>query len=184
MYALEVGTPQWVSAPQWEILDPPLKTVKNQHKVVRNREHVWGTYRLESNWLAYKKECNIYNRLLKFKKQQVISKKVKELRGDTKGLYKLTCNLTSQSTVNPFRKAESDEVLANEFADYFIEKIDKIRDKLNIKPTYQPTKSTIPRLRKFRLMTQAEVECVINSIHSKSCELHLMPTPPTQNAYD
>ena len=143
--------------------------------MVRNRERVWGTYRLESNWLAYKKECNIYNRLLKIKRQQVISKKVKDLWDDMKGLYKLTCNLTSQCTANPFPKAESDEVLASEFADYFIEKIDRICDKLNAKPAYQPTKSTIPWLRKFRPMTHRlklnvlSIACIVSHVNWILC---------------
>ena len=88
-----------------------------------------------------------------FKKRQVISKKVNDLRGDTKGLYKITCNIAGQDMANPFPKADSDEILANEFADYFIENIDKICDQLNTKPTYQPGDTTVPRLRKFRLMT-------------------------------
>ena len=47
-------------------------------------------YKLESYWTAFKTECNIYNRLLKYKKQQVLSKKVNDMKGDTKALYKLT----------------------------------------------------------------------------------------------
>ena len=30
--------------------------VKTQHKVIRNRERAWLKYKLNSNWLAYKKE--------------------------------------------------------------------------------------------------------------------------------
>ena len=44
--------------------------VKAQHKVVRNREREFGKiFILESNWKAYTKEENIYNRLLIFKKR-------------------------------------------------------------------------------------------------------------------
>ena len=31
-------------------------TIKAQHKMVRNRECAWLKYKLDSNWLAYKKE--------------------------------------------------------------------------------------------------------------------------------
>ena len=38
--------------------------VRERHAVVRNREQVWLTYWTQDAWTAYKKECNIYNRLL------------------------------------------------------------------------------------------------------------------------
>ena len=41
-----------------------------------------------------------------------------------------------QSSDNPFPEAELDEALANQFAEYFIQKIDRIHDQLNDKPTY------------------------------------------------
>ena len=106
-----------------------------------------------------------------YKKRQVISKKVNELHENTKGLYKLTCNLTGQSSDNPFSEAESDEALANQFADYFTQKMDRICDQLNDKPTYQPGNTAVPQLRKFRLMTEAEVLKIINIMQSRSCEL-------------
>ena len=54
-------------------------TVKERHKVVRNRERAWLVCKQESNWKAFTMERNIYNRLLRFKKRQVISKKVDDI---------------------------------------------------------------------------------------------------------
>ena len=158
--------------------------VKDQHKVVQNRERVWLKYKLDSTWSACKKERNIYNRLRVYKKRQMISKKVNEIHGDTKGLYKLTCNLTGQSSENLFPEAESDEVLANQFVEYFIQKIEKIHDQLNNTPTYHPGDTAVPQLRKFRQMTEAEVLNIINSMHSKSCELDPILTVPFKMLMD
>ena len=45
--------------------------------------------------------------------------------------------------------AESDEELANTFADYFIEKIGKIRDELNSYPEHSPEHRGIEQLVQF-----------------------------------
>ena len=100
--------------------------VKAQHKVVRRRECAWLKYKLDLNWIAYNKERNIYNGLLTYSKCQSLSKKINDLRGNTKGLYKLTANLTGITPQNPMPQDKNDAQLAEEFAEFFIDKIDKI----------------------------------------------------------
>ena len=151
--------------------------VKTQHRVVRNQEYVWLKYNLQSNWKSYKAERNVYNRLLAYKKKQAISKKVKKLRGDTKGLYKLTANLIGNKTINPMPPDKLDAQLADDFAEFFTEKIHKIRQQLICMDAYNSEPNDIPRLRKFHLMMESEVGKIINSMQRKTCELDLIPTP-------
>ena len=149
---------------------------KEQHKIVRNRERCWNTYKLESNWRAYTKGRNIYNRLLVYNKHHVLSEKVNNMRGDTQALYKLTTNLMGSDTSNPMPKGKSDEELADQFASYFVEKIDKIRKLFNDTPAYNSVTSDIPRLRKFSPLTEKQVKSTMMSMQSKSCELDPIPT--------
>ena len=69
--------------------------------------------------------------------------------------------------------------MANNFADIFIQKIQKIRDSLEHNPTYDPSKS-ITRLRevlsKFREVSEDEVKKIIKGMATKSCESDPMPT--------
>ena len=102
-----------------------------------------------------------------FKKCQSISKKVNELRGDTKGLYKHTCNLTGVTTPNPWPEANSNEDLAEQFAEFFLDKITKIREKFADNLIYKPTASDVPRLRSFSPMTESVIIKVINRMQSK-----------------
>ena len=88
------------------------------------RERVWLKYKLQANWKAYKVGRNVYNRLLTYKKRRMTSKKVNELRGNMKGLYKLTANLMGTKTINPMLPDKSDAQLVEEF---FTKKIHKIR---------------------------------------------------------
>ena len=147
--------------------------VKAQHKVVRRRECAWLKYKLDSNWIAYKKEQNIYNRLLTYSKHQSLSKKINDLRGNTKGLYKLTANLTGVTPQNPMPQNKNDAQLAEEFTEFFIDKIDKIHQQFH----YISETNDVPQLRKFNPVTESNVEEIINSMHSKSCELDAIPTP-------
>ena len=75
--------------------------VRERHTVVRNREQVWLTYWTQDAWTAYKKEHNIYSRLLKFHKKQVISGMVIDASRDTKKLYKIINNITGTKEDNP-----------------------------------------------------------------------------------
>ena len=49
-----------------------------------------------------------------------IVEKVNECGKDVKKLYTLVNNLTNRKIVTPFPDSESDEILANQFADYFM----------------------------------------------------------------
>ena len=60
------------------------KIVKARHKVVWNREWIWHKYPTSDTWKAYKVERNVYNRLLIYKKRQLIAKQVIDSKGDKK----------------------------------------------------------------------------------------------------
>ena len=63
-------------------------------------------------------------------KTKIISGKIIELRGDTKNLYSLVYQLTRNENENPIPERENDEDLANQFADYFMNKIQTICNSL------------------------------------------------------
>ena len=100
--------------------------VKARHKVVQNREWIWHKYPAPDTWKAYKVKRNVYNRLLIYKKRQLITKQVMDSKGNNKKLYKLMAHLSGIRTDNPLPPHNSNESLANHFADFFITKIDKI----------------------------------------------------------
>ena len=61
-----------------------------------------------------------------------------DLKGDNKKLYKLMAHLSGVRTDNPLPPHNSNESLANHFADYFLTKIDKIRDNFSQAPVFIP----------------------------------------------
>ena len=64
-----------------------------------------------------------------------IAEKVNECGNDVKKLYNLVYNLMCRNVVTPLSDSGSDEMLANQFADFFMEKIRTIRDSLVKHPT-------------------------------------------------
>ena len=70
----------------------------------------------------------------------------------------------------------SEQDLADSFADYFMDKIIKIRAALENTPKYTPEGTAGHQLSKFEPLSQVEAEKIITSLSVKSCELHCIST--------
>ena len=121
-------------------------------------------------------ECNKYKSLLKSIKRKTLTERVDECRHDTKGLYALVANLTGKKSQNPLPSNHSDEDMANMFADYFMEKIEKIRSSLDDHPKYEPSNDNITPLWSLTPMTEEEVISTINVLKTKTCETEPIPS--------
>ena len=80
------------------------------------------------------------------------------------------------NTENPMPKAKSGEELAQQFADFFLEKIQKIRRMFQDITPLQTQESDIPKIRSFSPMTESQVKKIIMEMQSKLCELDPIPT--------
>ena len=73
--------------------------------------------------------------------------------------------------------ASSDEQLANEFAEFFIGKINKIRDDLDNHEKYTPYSLTaVPSLEEFEPLQEIEVIKIAKAMATKSCQMDVLPT--------
>ena len=102
-----------------------------------------------------------------------INKIIVENERDAKKLHKIFNNITGNISENPLPESKSDDKLANNFANFFIQKIQKIGDSLEHHPKYEMSKSTT-RLREvlsqFRELSEDEVEKIIKGMTTKSCK--------------
>ena len=87
-----------------------------------------------------------------------ISKKIEEYESDSSQLCQLVNHLTNCKMENPLPSRNTDKELADEFADYFIWKIVKIRNELDEYPIYYPSNSNVPKLSNFNELDQDQVE--------------------------
>ena len=105
-----------------------------------------------------------------------IAEKANECDNDVKKLYNLVSHLTSMNLDSPFPDSESIKMLANVFTDFFMEKIKRIRDNLEVYPTYDPQATAKAFMCKFEKVTKKEVAKCNREMASKSCELDAIPT--------
>ena len=89
---------------------------------------------MESDLKSFKRERVKYRQMLKKARENKIAEKINECSNDSKKLYTLVNNLTHRKSVTPFPDSENDITLANEFANYFMEKIRVIRSRLGETP--------------------------------------------------
>ena len=101
------------------------KFIREQRRAVKSHERSWRKHRQHHQWQAYMKERNNYNRLLIYHKKQTISKKITESKNDTKQLFNIINNITVSKTANPMTEVKMDAQLAEEFASFFLGKIEK-----------------------------------------------------------
>lgn len=71
---------------------------------------------------------------------------------------------------------EDENKLADKFADYFMDKIKKIRESLKDHENFKPSFKSVPKFNTFRNLSEDEIKKLINQLQTKSCELDILPT--------
>ena len=154
-----------------------ISELKHQKGVVGCKEKIWRKYRENHQWIAYKVEKRKYNQMLLQSKQITISDKVNQCNRDTKQLFRLVNEITSSTRDNPLPDGISNQELADQFADYFINKIQTIRDYLHNYDKYHVDQAHhIPTFGKFEPLMEDEVAKFIMAMASMSCESDPVPT--------
>ena len=123
---------------------------------------------------VYTRERNRFNTTLKYKKCHSLHTLILESKHDTKKLYKLINNMTSGKILNPMPPNKTDKELANKFANYFLEKIEKIRTKLITIRPYTPVVYDTPALWGFTTLTEDQLYKVIMNMPTKSWKLDII----------
>ena len=101
-------------------------------------------------------------------KTEIISEKITKLRGNTKSLYSLVYQLIRNEKENTLPEQENNEYLANQFADYFMNKIQTIHDSLKECEKFHPEQDNDTNLlEQFEPMSEEEVRKVINDMQAK-----------------
>ena len=87
---------------------------------------------------------------------------VTKFKGNSKHLHKLIAELTGLKAENPLSEGLSDEDLAEYFANFFIGKIENIRDKLNNYTLYSPIENNpIGKPSEFKPLSTDEIRKLI-----------------------
>jgi hypothetical protein len=159
--------------------------IKKARTLKRKLEQKSRQSQLESDKEDYKEQCQIYNELLLSTKTAHYSKKVEDSCGNQKALFKIVDDLLHRKAEHPLPSRNSDHILANEFADFFVQKIDIIRSGILRK---NPNCNVIPRdtaiLSHFQEASEDEVRRIIMESPSKWCQLDPIPTSLLKTCVD
>ena len=98
-------------------------------------------------------------------------------KGDSKALYNLVSKLTGTENTNMLPDQPRAIELAEEFAEFFLQKIEKIQSALNGYNLFKPTGSDVLfKLSKFNVLDKSHVIKTLVKLQSISCELDVIPT--------
>ena len=111
-----------------------------------------------------------YKENIKKLKIQTYTRQVADCKGDTKKLYNLVYGLMGKEKSSPLPDHTDEESLANDFADYFMSKIKKIREELDGYILYKPQGQNVREFSNFRLFSDEEVRTIVMGMKMKSCE--------------
>ena len=109
-------------------------------------------------------------------KKDMINNKITDCSGDTRRLFALMTQLTGTQQENPLPSGLH-HVIAENFADFFQQKIMTIQSHLQDKPMYNPPAPNITtKMSTFHTLSPAQVHSILRTLPLKSCELDLLPT--------
>jgi hypothetical protein len=154
--------------------------IRSEKQKRRKYEKKWRRSQLEADRQEYKNQCVKVNDMLLATKTDYYSNLVQNSIGQ-KELFKIVDNLLHRKVTSPLPKHASATVLANQFADYFEEKIINIRTSLQtsqdeelVDHIHIPYKDH--KLSKFELTTEEEVRKIVMHAATKTCALDPIPT--------
>lgn len=154
----------------------------------RQAERRWRKTGLVVHRQIFIAERQNVNDLLLKTRQNYYNDRINESRGNTKELFKFANTLLGRDRGSPLPPDKSNTELASLFSDFFINKINNIRD--NIPNTDIPITNHLPStnldtlLTEFDPVTQKSVAGIIKSLSNKSCDLDPMPTALIKTAFN
>ena len=147
------------------------------------RKYGDDTGRITSGWLIQRKGTYSIG-CSPSRKKQTLSKLIKNLGKDTKKLFDLVNNLTSNKSSNKMPEGQSDSMLAKEFATFFLEKIENLCNLFTGIDEFKPAiNEQASPLENFSPLTCNEVQKEVMDMDNKTCELDHIPTQVLNESY-
>ena len=153
--------------------------IKNAKSEKRKAEKRWRKTRNLSDYEIYRTSKNAYNNKLNDLRAKDLAKRINDNRGSSRNMFKAINSAINRKQNQPLPPHVNEKELANKFIDYFDEKIDKIRQKLDNEPSTDTTRDNITftgqPLSQFKQLTQSDVKRILKGMKNKHCKLDPMP---------
>ena len=157
--------------------------VKIEIRLWRVKEWRWKSDPEEYNYIAFYNQQRYITGLIKSKKKLFYVTKIQQNANNPKEIFNITNKLLGRNDQFPLPAYEDKSDLANDFSSFFINKIDKIMEKLKATSALTEENSymesqflTEHQMLTFQQLSVDEVCKLINSAEAKSCELDPIPS--------
>ena len=148
----------------------------------RKAERQWRKSKLSIHRQNFVEKKQIVNKLVDQAKKDYYSGRISDCANDQKQLFKIVNSLFHKSKETPLPSHESPEELADRFANFFVEKINKIRQQLASVQSKTNESQNIKNppcskeLVTLEPASEEEIRKLILSSATKSCNLDPLPT--------
>ena len=152
--------------------DATARTIKANR---RKCERLWRQTHSQKdyeNFIASKLQFRQY---ISSKKSQHINDKIKECGRDTRKLYREISSLLDLNKENQFPE-KSDDQLAEGFSNFFMEKIEKIREELATHRRFTPQDQSITQFTFFNPIGEEIISKLVKNAKPTTCPLDPLPT--------
>ena len=167
--------------------------IRDSKRKRRQSERLWRRTGLEVHHQQYRQRCADTNRLVQSSKMEEYSRAFSECENDPKAIHKLANSLFGGKPKGLMPAADNPLKLANNFMNFFCDKVRIIRQDLqdNLQNDNEfiqilsrfDTRSN-ENLSNFSKTTAEEVKDIVLSSNSKSCKLDPVPTDVLKRVID
>ena len=164
--------------------------IADAKKKRRRLERKWRSNRLDCNRANYLAQCDVVNKMLHKAREEYYSTIIRDNAHDQKVLFQTVEKLLQKSSDRRYPLANSDRELADAFADYFVTKIDGVRqDVLARKKMAGNSPGEIDEVTctsnfsSFDMLTEEDVVNLIGETTIKSCSLDPAPAIIMKKCY-
>lgn len=163
--------------------------IVEQKKLRRRLERKWRSTRSFTDRTTYTDQCSVINKLIYSSKQKYYMDLIKEHSKDRKMLFRTIGKLLQSNTETLYPTRSDDLTLANDFADFFSEKIVKIKSDIARKrcdfiDRFPDTGVCSSIFHTFKPVTCEDVMHLIKKSPLKSCIIDPIPAPVLKDCLD
>ena len=158
--------------------------IHDEKHIKRKLERKWQESKLTVDHEIYRSQCLVVNDVIERSRETYYKDKIKSCGNDQKQIFKVTNHLLGNKPEVKLPSHTSAKELAQDFSDFFENKIEKIRSDIasknecNITNESNSTQIQKPKetFSEFEVITEEQVLKLISKSSTKSCELDPIPT--------
>ena len=161
--------------------------LRTSKRLCKKFERIWKKSNLTVHKLAFEEQCANFNKLL-LKSKSYILFSIENSIKDTSKLYKVMNKLLIPKSSKKLPQNDSPAKLPNIFANFFQSKIGKIPNSLDIVCCSNKFETNLKNFKgasfeKFTLTAQTQVNNIICSLNTTTCNLDPIPSTVLKNVF-